>query len=101
MGLLSKLSRPKRGLEGAEALYQKGRHADAAAAFRILAADKNDRQAQWRLGQLYERGEGVLQSFVDAAQWFRLAAAQGCVPAMAGNTTSPGWPPPGPQPPPP
>ena len=59
MGLLSKLPRPKRGLERAEALYSKGRHADAAAALRSLAAEKDDMQAQWRLGQLYERGEGA------------------------------------------
>ena len=27
-------------------------------------------QAQLRLGQLYERGEGVLQNFAEAVRWF-------------------------------
>jgi TPR repeat protein len=40
-------------------------------------------EAQLRLGRLYERGEGVLQSFVEAVSWFRGAAEQGAVPAMA------------------
>ena len=38
---------------------------------------------QLRLAQLYERGQGVLQSFVDAVRWFRAAADQGSVPAQA------------------
>ncbi len=72
---IEKLSQPKGGvtLERAEELYSKARHADAAVLFRTLA-EQNDVQAQWRLGQLYERGEGVLQSFVEAANWFQRAA---------------------------
>jgi TPR repeat protein len=35
---------------------------DVAAAFRTLA-QQNNREAQWSLAQLYERGEGVLQNF--------------------------------------
>jgi len=81
---IQKLSHPKGGvtLERAEELCSKAQHADAAAVFRALA-EQNDLQAQWRLGQLYERGEGVLQSFVEAANWFRRAAEQGSAPAMA------------------
>ena len=36
-----------------------------------------------RLAQLYEHGQGVLQSFVEAVRWFRAAAEQGSVPAQA------------------
>src|SRR5450631_4072833 len=41
--------------------------------------------ANWRtrLAQLYEHGQGVLQSFVEAARWFSAAAEQGSVPAQA------------------
>ena len=45
-------------------------------------AESGSKQAQLRLGELYERGEGVLQSFVEAVRWLRRAAEQGSVPAM-------------------
>ena len=38
-------------------------------------------QAQFRLGQMYERGEGVVQSVVDAVHWYRAAAEQNHSPA--------------------
>jgi TPR repeat protein len=81
--LLSRLSGRERAptLARAEDMYVLGRHAEAAVLFRALA--QNDSiQAQIRLAQLYERGEGVLQSFVEAVSWFRGAALQGAVPAM-------------------
>jgi uncharacterized protein len=73
---------PTLSVELAEQLHTEGRQADAASMFRQLA-EGGDRQAQLRLGQLYERGEGVLQNFIEAVRWFRAAADQGCVPAMA------------------
>jgi len=80
---LSKLVASKRAptLERAEQMFVHGWHSDAAAMFRTLA-EQGDAQAKLRLGQLYERGEGVLQSFVEAARWFRSAAEQGSIPAM-------------------
>jgi TPR repeat protein len=39
-----------------------------------LAERDGSMQAQIRLGRLYERGEGVLQSFVAATGWYRSAA---------------------------
>jgi TPR repeat protein len=69
-------------LERAESTYAQGNKADAAALFRALAEGGNA-QAQLRLAQLYEHGEGVLQNFVEAVRWFRSAAEQGLVPAMA------------------
>jgi len=81
---LSKTSPFKRAptLERAEQAYASGNFADAAGLFRALA-DANSMQAQLRLAQLYERGEGLLQSYVEAVRWLRVAAEQGCVPAMA------------------
>lgn len=35
--------------------------------------------AQYRLGQMYERAEGVVQSMADAVHWYRLAAERGDV----------------------
>ena len=75
---------PKRAptLERANTAYTEGRKVDAAAQYRALA-EEGSVLAQLRLAQLYERGEGVLQSFVEAVRWFRSAAEQGSVPAMA------------------
>src|ERR1700722_7790196 len=58
---------PKRAptLERANRAYAEGRKADAAVLFRALAED-GSALAQLRLAQLYERGDGVLQSFVEA-----------------------------------
>src|SRR5690242_18120400 len=48
-----------------------------------MLAERRVVQAQLRLAQLYERGEGVLQNFVEAVRWYRRAADDYCVPAMA------------------
>ena len=40
-------------------------------------------QAQLRLAELYERGDGVPQSFAEAERWYRSAAEQGSVEAQA------------------
>lgn len=41
------------------------------------AANAGDAASQFRLGQLYERGEGVLQDYVEAHKWYNLAAGGG------------------------
>ena len=69
-------------IERAEDAYAKDRKADAAALFRELA-EGGSAHAQLRLAQLYERGEGVLQSFVEAVRWYRSAAEQGSANAQA------------------
>ena len=46
----------------------------------IKGADKAE--AQYRIGQLYARGEGVMHSTPDAAHWYRLAADAGHVDAQ-------------------
>ena len=74
---------PVSGTAGfAERALAAKRAAEAAKIFRELA-EAGDATAQLRLAQLYERGQGVLQSFVDAVHWFRAAAEQGSVPAQA------------------
>src|SRR5215472_2798008 len=81
---LSTLFRRKRAptMERAEQAYAKERRTDAAAMFRELA-EQDHTGAQLRLAQLYERGEGVLQSFVQAVRWYHRAADHDSVPAMA------------------
>jgi TPR repeat protein len=40
------------------------------------AADNDDSEAQFRLGDLYERGELIKRNYAEAKQWFLLAAAR-------------------------
>ena len=49
----------------------------AAAEAWLIAAKAGHVEAQFRLGQLYERGEGVLAAAVEAAHWYEAAARQG------------------------
>ena len=74
----------KRGsaMERAESAYTDKQYAEAAALFREQA-ETGDAAAQLRLAQLYESGQGVLQSFVEATSWYSEAARQGSVPAQA------------------
>ncbi|HVY71804.1 MAG TPA: tetratricopeptide repeat protein, partial [Verrucomicrobiae bacterium] len=50
--------------------------AEAAAMYRT-AAEKGDTKAQFKLGLLYLKGEGVPQDFVEAVRWLRKAAEAG------------------------
>ena len=40
-------------------------------------AESGDAQAQMKLGSIYARGQGVKQSYAEAAKWYRKAADQG------------------------
>ena len=40
-------------------------------------AEQGDADAQFKLGVMYDNGEGVPQDYTEAAKWFRLAAEQG------------------------
>jgi TPR repeat protein len=42
-----------------------------------LAANQGNDLAQRRLGQMYERGEGVQQDYVKAYMWYSLGTANG------------------------
>src|ERR1700691_3356556 len=66
----------------AEREFSDGRFSNAAVLFRELA-DAGSAGAQVRLAQLYEHGQGVLQSFVEAVRWYRSAAEQGAVAAQS------------------
>ena len=63
-------------LEDANAAYQKQ---DYTAALRLLRplANRGDADAQFKLGYMYDNGQGVPKDYVEAAKWYRLAADQG------------------------
>ena len=42
-----------------------------------VGAEKGNASAQFSLGFMYEKGQGVPQDYVQAYMWFSLAAAQG------------------------
>mmetsp|Transcript_22733 Transcript_22733/g.53048 ORF Transcript_22733/g.53048 Transcript_22733/m.53048 type:complete len:296 (-) Transcript_22733:25-912(-) len=74
--------------EGADVLYclgychERGLHgypqdAERAATFYMSSAQAGHTVAQWRLGEMYEAGQGVPQSDEDAARWYRSAAEAG------------------------
>ena len=50
--------------------------------FLTQAAEKGQAVAQYRLGTLYERGQGVTADAAKAAHWYELAANQGNRKAM-------------------
>ncbi len=60
---------------GVEA-YERGDYATALTEFRPLA-QQGDADAQFIVGAMYDRGEGVPKDQVKAHMWFSLAAAQG------------------------
>ena len=61
--------------EGLAAYYRLD-YATALAEWQPLA-ERGDRQAQYQLGILYYRGDGVVQDYGQAAKWFRRAAERG------------------------
>lgn len=62
--------------EDADLAFLSGDYALAARLLRPFA-EKEDARAQSNLGQLYYRGQGVLQDYQEAMKWFRKAAKQG------------------------
>ncbi len=68
-------------LEAAWQAYQRGDYAAAAAIWRPLA-EAGDPVAQFNLGFLHHRGEGVTQDYVAAAHWWTSAANQGAIKAQ-------------------
>ena len=56
--------------------YNSGNYATALREWRPLA-EQGDPRAQFRLGSLYENGNGVPRDFAKARQWYEKAAAQG------------------------
>lgn len=66
------------GLQDATSAYQSGNYAEAIKLFSPLA-DQGNVRAQYYLGQMYEKGQGVKFSLENARKWYRLAADQGDV----------------------
>src|SRR5437867_4822517 len=75
-GKISAFFKPGGSLAAAERQIERGDAAKGATLLRKLA-EAGDPEAQFRLAGLYEKGRGVVQSFVDATRWFRAAAEQG------------------------
>ena len=46
------------------------------------AAEKNDNHAQFRLGVMYDKGNGVTQNYAEAMKWYLKAANQGSLAAQ-------------------
>lgn len=69
-------SSDRAGVERGVAAIKRG---DAAAALRELVplAQQGHAHAQYNLGLMYVKGQGVPQDFAEARKWFRSAAAQG------------------------
>ena len=52
-------------------------------------ADGNNPEAQFMLGFIYEKGEGVTQDDEEAVKWYKRAAGQGFAPAQ--EVLTPSW----------
>ena len=61
--------------------YNKGDYATALKEWKILAEQGHPR-AQYNLGQMYRRGDGVPQDYKEAVRWYKLAADQGHAKAL-------------------
>ena len=64
--------------------YEQEDYVEAVKWFR-LAAEQGDAWAQYNLGGMYAKGQGVPEDFVQAYKWFNLAAAQGEESAILGK----------------
>jgi len=58
------------------AAYQRGDYTTALRLLRPLA-DKGDAKAQFSLGVMYDKGQGVTQDYTEALNWYHRAAEQG------------------------
>ena len=64
------------GFDEGMAAYERGDYAAALEQWQPLA-DEGRAGAQYNLGRLYAKGEGVPHDYFEAATWYRLAAEQG------------------------
>jgi TPR repeat protein len=69
-------------LKDAIAAYDRDDYATALRLFRPLA-DQGNAEAQFNLGSIYSRGEGVSQNLAEGIKWFRKAADQGHTEAIS------------------
>ena len=59
----------------AVAAYDRGDYATAVRGF-LVHAEQGDATAQFNLGLMYDKGEGVLKDEAEAVRWYRLAAGE-------------------------
>ncbi len=64
------------GFDEGLAAYNRGDYATALREWRPLA-EQGDAAAQYNLGLMYGKGQGVTQDYAKALQWYRKAAEQG------------------------
>jgi uncharacterized protein len=67
---------------GGSAAYSRGDYAAALQIWKSLA-DHGSQSAQYSIGELYARGQGVPQDDREAVKWYRMAAYRGYVPAQS------------------
>jgi TPR repeat protein len=63
------------------AAYNAGDYASAFVEFSELA-EQGDMDAQYNLGLMYNKGEGVIQDYAAAVTWYSKSAEQGYAPAQ-------------------
>ncbi len=63
-------------VDPAIAAYKRADYPTALRLFRPMAA-KGDAAAQFHLGLMYAKGQGVTQDYAQAVNWYRKAAEQG------------------------
>jgi len=76
LALVDKVGHPPRGMPTPQANPPPTDPA-ARAAFYLAKAKAGDAAAQYNVGVLYARGQGLVQDYASAVTWFRAAAAQG------------------------
>ncbi len=69
------------GLDEGVAAYQRGDYATALREWRPLA-EQGNAAAQYNLGVMYNKGQGVPQDYGEAMKWYRKAAEQGIADAQ-------------------
>ena len=62
-------------LDSGVAAFKHGDYATALREFKPLA-ERGNARAQYNLGYMYDKGQGVPQDFQEAVRWYRMAAEQ-------------------------
>ena len=65
------------GFDEGVAAHKRGDYATALREFRPLAELLGEASAQFNIGIMYDKGQGVAQDYAEAVRWYRKAAAQG------------------------
>jgi|TARA_R110001599_G_scaffold12484_4_gene58310 TPR repeat protein len=76
ISIKNKSSATDRSFKKAVIFYKKQEYKKAMTIWLQLAKD-NELDAQFNLGVMYFKGEGVIRNYEEAAKWYRKAALQG------------------------